>query len=887
MGDPEQASGALGWDPLGREQRRSTFHTVQLPRLRLLGFAAVATLIVSYDVIVRGGALARPDYLALLSLLGAHIVGSWLALRLAYGRTGRIDLSFVFMNVDVLVVLTALLIVGPEHGWLPFFMLGRVADHVNISAARAFYFTHAITIGYAGLLLWMAFGLGLEVEWRLGIGTMLMLYIVGCYIAFTGRAADVLRRRTRRSVHRASELLAERDRQREQLERQVNELELAREQLQYFEDLYLLSPVAIASLDNEHKVVTCNPAFEQLFGYRLDEVVGERLFDLIGLEGGEEEMQEAIEQAEAGRLHTTTQRRHRNGSKIDVEISAVPVTVHNRRVGLLGLYHDISEQLAAREQAEAASRAKSEFLANMSHEIRTPMNGIIGMTELALDTELSDEQREYLGMVRDSATALLALLNELLDFSKIESGHLEVNRIAFDLRRTLQSAVDSVSVTAADKRVALELEIDPEIPPRLISDPHRLRQVVVNLLGNAIKFTEHGSVRLQVARLESSPPDCRLRMTVSDSGIGIPLEQQDRVFEAFVQADGSTTREHGGTGLGLAICRQIASLLDGRLDLESAEGVGTTVTFDFVAEIALPAKVASDRPTIRELYGSRALVVDDNATTRLILEQTVRGWGMQVETAGEGLVALEMAQAAANLNRPYELVLLDYQMPGMDGFVVAETLRTLNVRGNSPVVVLLTSDGQPGDAVRCRSLGIDAYLTKPVERRELFEAVQSAFRESGDEGAAPLVTRHSMRESRRPLRVLVAEDNAVNQRLAARLLEKWGYEVDLVDNGASAVDRVKQGGIDAILMDVQMPKMGGLEATRSIRAWEEGEALHTPIIGVTAHAMASDRLACIGAGMDYFLPKPLQTEALRRALERVSTTDPGSLPDLLEEAAPA
>ncbi|MGB2981828.1 MAG: PAS domain S-box protein [Candidatus Zixiibacteriota bacterium] len=661
----------------------------------------------------------------------------------------------------------------------------------------------------------------------------------------------------------------------------VTERKQAKEKLQESEKKYRTlvetAQEGIGILDPDENIIFVNQAFANLLGYQKEELLSLNLSQISDKEQLTEFRKE------------TEKRRHGNSSTYETKLytkagepkyfslSASPLFDEKGTfTGTMGLLADITERKQAeemlrkaKEEAEDANQLKSEFLANMSHEIRTPMNAIIGMTDITLDTSLTEEQRDYLTTVKESARGLLELLNDILDLSKIEADRVELETIDFDLRVTVEGVADTLATKASAKGLELACIIHSQVPCLLLGDPGRIRQILMNLAGNAIKFTETGEVVIRVELEKETEDRATLLLSVSDTGVGIPTEKQAWIFESFTQADGSTTRKHGGTGLGLSISKRLVEMMGGRIGVESEPGKGSR--FWFTVALQKQEDSHEDLPPVApDIRGMRILVVDDNQTNRTILVKMTESFGCSPEAVEGGKEAIQALKRAAHKEKLFDLVLLDMQMPEMDG---EETLGAIRQDPDikDVTVIILTSLGVRGDVARLQALGCAGYLTKPIKQSQLFDTIITVLsRQKKVVGREPIriVTRHTVAEvKRRRIRILLAEDNPMNQKLAVALLKKAGYSIDAVENGRLAVEAINRRAYDLVLMDVQMPEMDGFEATKTIRR-KQDEKRCIPIVAMTAHAMKGDREKCLQAGMDDYVAKPIEPQELLDTIER-------------------
>ena len=645
-------------------------------------------------------------------------------------------------------------------------------------------------------------------------------------------------------------------------------------QKQYFETLVQENPIAIVVLDLDRLIVDCNPAFEKLFGYSVNEVLGKDLDDLIVQKEEDAAARNYTSQVEDGQhIHQIMKRQRKDGTLVDVELFAMPVEVGGEKAALFALYHDISEMVKARQEAESAAQAKADFLANMSHEIRTPLNAVIGMTSLLLETSLSEEQREYAQTVRNSGDGLLSIINDILDFSKIEAGKLELEQQPFNIRDAIESSLDLIAPTASRKNLELAYLVEGNTPPTIIGDVTRVRQVLVNLLGNAVKFTEQGEIVVKVEGKAQEDDHYDIEFSVRDTGIGIPEGRQDSLFQSFTQVDASTTRKYGGTGLGLAISKQLVELMGGEIGVSSEVGIGSNFHFEIPVLAAPGAQKVEKREAHELLKNRRVLIVDDNATNRLILIRQTKSWGMVPHAASSGQEALDWM----NSGQDFDFAILDMQMPEMDGIMLAREIRKQRKATEFPLILFSSFGGLENIP---DEIDFSARLSKPIKPSLLFDSIVSVLGNQLDNAPAIRVTEiqsqfDQLMGERHPLHILLAEDNLVNQKVAQRILEKLGYRADIAGNGLEVLDALERQHYDVILMDIQMPEMDGEAATEKIISTYPRHE-RPRIIAMTAHALEGDRQRYLKLGMDDYVSKPVRVQELVAALERTEPHEKNS-----------
>ncbi len=671
--------------------------------------------------------------------------------------------------------------------------------------------------------------------------------------------------------------------------RALTALERQRQQMVTLSRAIEQSPVSVVITTPDGTIEYVNPYFETISGYSAEDAVGRNPRILkSGRQSGSfyRQMWQTLKDGKpwSGEIIN----RRKDGSLYWERAHISPVFDEGKAiVHFVGVKEDITEHKQAledlnraKQDAEAASVAKSLFLANMSHEIRTPMNGVIGMLGLLMDTDMTDEQHDFARTAKISANSLLSVINDILDFSKIEAGKLELEMLDFNFRDMMEDLMEIMSVHALNKGIELTSYIHPDVPSWICGDPGRIRQILINLTGNGIKFTEQGAVAVRVELEGTNGDTVELFIDVQDNGPGIPADRVDRLFKSFSQVDASTTRKHGGTGLGLVISKQLAELMGGSIGVESQPGRGARFWFTLVLE-KRPAPEGANRISPAIIRGKRILVVDDNPTNRDLFCAYLNTWGCRFDTASSGETGLEKLRDAA-ADAPFDAALVDFMMPGMAGDHLGRAIKK-DPAIQSTALIMLTSRGLRGDSQRMKEIGFAGYLTKPVKRQHLFECLVrvlagSPQAASGLHPPEPLVTRHSIEEARhQELRLLVVEDNRVSQKVALLMLKKMGYRAEVANNGCEAVEALKQVPYDLVLMDQQMPEMDGLEATRTIRASADVINRRVPIIAMTANALKGDRECCLEAGMDDYLSKPVKPDQLKDKLDQWLNRSPNRL----------
>lgn len=642
-----------------------------------------------------------------------------------------------------------------------------------------------------------------------------------------------------------------------------------------FRQLFENAQEGIVITTHQGTITHANQEFLRIFGYKLKEVIGRNIDRLVAGEKAFRAKLITNNVVKGKNIALETVRKRKDGTPVSVSVIASPISTEKKQLGVFGIYRDITKRKRAEEklqsalkQAEVANKAKSEFLANMSHEIRTPMNAVIGMTGLLLDTDLNEEQQKYAETIRSGGESLLSVINDILDFSKIEAGHFELETMNFNLWTLLEDFASMMAVQAHEKGLEFICAPEPEVPAYLKGDPGRLRQILVNLTANAVKFTEKGEVAVRVSVESENEKEARLRFSVRDTGMGIPEDKQKMIFDTFTQVDGSITRKAGGTGLGLSISKHLAEKMGGQMGVKSTKNKGSE--FWFTAHFKKQPRQKHKLEPPANIRGAHILIVDDNETNRQVLRGQLESWGVRVSEAPDGPAALKKLYKSYREGDLFQLVIVDMQMPDMDGESLGCAIKA-DQKIKDIRLVMMTSMGQRGDAKRMEEIGFSAYLTKPVRQSDLFDCLATVLKnEDKKKASKPIITRHNIRDMQRnKVRVLLAEDNIVNQQVATAILKKMGMRVEAVANGAEVMEALRDIPFDLVLMDVQMPEMDGIEATREIRSAESKVPNHDiPIIAMTAHALEGDRERCLEAGMNDYVSKPVSLQNLAQILEK-------------------